>query len=65
MIQYVSDMIKSTQGRFAANAVKGKYAKGFPNDLVKVTRAMLTALDAAAAINDLRFPPSNHSFAFA
>ena len=65
MIYYVSDMIQSTQGKFAANAVKGKYAEGFPNDLVTRARAMLTALDAAVAIEDLRFPLGNHGFAFA
>ncbi len=44
----------------ATNAVKGKYGKGFPGDLVKRTRAMLTALDAAVVVEDLRFPPGNH-----
>ena len=56
MIYYVSDMIQSTQGKSAANAVKGKYAKGFPDDLAERARAMPTALDAAAvATEDLRF----------
>jgi hypothetical protein len=40
-------MIQSTKGKRAANAVQGKYGKGFPSDLVKRSRAMLTALDAA------------------
>ena len=53
-------MIQSASGKFAANAVKGKYAKGFPNDLVTCARAMPTALDAAVAMEDLRFPPVNH-----
>lgn len=53
-------MIQSTKGKHAANAVQGKYGKGFPANLVKRTRAMLTALDAAVAIEDLRFPPGNH-----
>lgn len=52
-------MIQSTKGKFAGNAVKGKYGKGFPSDLVKRTRAMLTALDAAVVVGDLRFPPGN------
>lgn len=60
MTCYVSDMIQSTRGKFAANAMKGEYAKGFPNDLMKRARAMLTALDAAVAMEDLRFPPGNH-----
>ncbi len=49
-------MIQSTKGKLAANAVKGKYGKGFPGDLVKRTRAMLTAV----VVEDLRFPPGNH-----
>lgn len=53
-------MTQSTVGKLAANAVKGKYGKGFPSDLVKRTRAMLTALDAAVVVEDLRFPPGNH-----
>ena len=28
-------MIQTTKGKLAANAVKGKYGKGFPGDLVK------------------------------
>ena len=40
-------MIQSTKGKRAANAVKG-------------TRAMLTALNAAVVVEDLRFPPGNH-----
>lgn len=53
-------MIQSTKGKHAANGVQGKHGKGFPGDLVKRTRAMLTALDAAVAVEDLRFPSGNH-----
>lgn len=53
-------MIQSTRGKLAANAVIGKYGKGFPSNLVKRTTAMLTALDAAVVVEDLRFPPGNH-----
>ena len=53
-------MIQSTKGKRAANAMKGRYGKGFPRDLVKRTRAMLAALDAAVQVQDLRFPPGNH-----
>ncbi len=53
-------MIQSTKGKLAANAVQGKYGKGFPSDLVKRSRAMLTALDAAVVVEDLRFLPGNH-----
>ena len=40
--------------------MSGSFGKGFPSDLVKRTTAMLTALDAALALEDLRFPPGNH-----
>ena len=38
----------------------GRFGKGFPADLAKRTRAMLSALDAAHLIEDLRFAPGNH-----
>lgn len=52
--------VQSTKGKRATSAIKGKYGKGFTGDLVKRTRAMLTALDAAVVMEDLRFPPGNH-----
>ena len=51
-------MIQSTKGKLAANAVDDVFGKGFPTDLVKRTRAMLSALDAAA-LEDVRFPPGS------
>jgi toxin HigB-1 len=53
-------MIQSTKGKIAAQAMRGAYGKGFPSDLIKRTKAMLTALDAAVLLEDLRFPPGNH-----
>jgi proteic killer suppression protein len=53
-------MIVGTKGKLAAEAVKDRFGKGFPADLVKRTRAMLSALDAAVVVEDLRFPPGNH-----
>ena len=53
-------MIISTRGKLAAGAVQGRYGKGFPADLIKRTRAMLSAMDAAVQLEDLRFPPGNH-----
>ena len=53
-------MIQSSKGKLATNALRGKNGKGFPGDLVRRTRAMLTALDAAVVMEDLRFPTSNH-----
>jgi len=52
-------MIVSTTGKLAANAVADRFGKGFPADLVKRTRAMLSAPDAAVVLEDLRFPPGN------
>ena len=48
------------KGRRATDAVQGRYGKGFPSDLVKRTRAMLSAMNAAMVLEDLRFPPGNH-----
>lgn len=53
-------MILSTKGKASSNAMLGRYSKGFPSDLVKRTKAMMTALDAALSLSDLRFPPGNH-----
>ena len=53
-------MIISTKGKRAANADSDQFGKGFPTDLVKRTRAILSALDAAVVLEDLRFPPGNH-----
>ena len=53
-------MIVSTKGKRAADAVRDRYGKGFPSDLVKRTRAVLSAMDAAMVLEDLRFPPGNH-----
>lgn len=39
--------------------------KGFPADLVKITRRKLARLSAAAALNDLRVPPGNNLEALA
>lgn len=39
--------------------MRGNYGKGFPTDLVRRTRAPLTALDAATELTYLRFPPGN------
>ena len=53
-------MIVSVKGKLATAAAKNQYGQGFPADLVKRTRAMLSALDAAVHLEDLRFPPGNH-----
>ena len=45
-------MIQSTKGKLADNAVNGRYGKGSQGALVKRTRAVFTALDAAAQVKD-------------
>jgi len=50
-------MILSTRGKFASDAVLDRYGKGFPTNLVKRTRALLSALNAATVLDDLRFSP--------
>jgi len=52
-------MIVGTKGKRAADAVRGHFGKGFPSDLGRRTRAMLSAMDAAVVLEDLRFPPGN------
>lgn len=54
------DMIISIRGKLTEQALYGRFGKGFPADLVRRTRAMLSALDAAVVLEDLRFPPGNH-----
>lgn len=38
----------------------GHFAKGFPVEIIRRTQALLSALDAAAELEDLRFPPGNN-----
>ncbi len=57
---HIIPMTISIKGKLAASAVSDRYGKGFPANLVKRTRAMLSALNAATVIEDLRFPPGNH-----
>ena len=47
-----TSMIQSTKGKLADNAVKGNFGNGFPSVLVRRTRPMLTALDAATQVKD-------------
>ena len=58
MIHSVRDCKYERQAR--GDAVGARYGRGFPSDLVKRTRAMLSAMDAAVVLEDLRFPPGNH-----
>lgn len=53
-------MIVSVKGKRAAQVLKGQLGKGFPATLVRRTRAVFSALDAATCLDDLRFPPGRH-----
>ncbi|HEY3846582.1 MAG TPA: type II toxin-antitoxin system RelE/ParE family toxin [Acetobacteraceae bacterium] len=53
-------MIVSFRDKRSAAVFKGKMPKGFPSDIASVSRRKLAALDAAAALDDLREPVGNH-----
>jgi proteic killer suppression protein len=52
-------MIQSWKGKHVEQVFKGENPKGFPADLLAVTRRRLQAIDAAIAVEDLRTPPGN------
>lgn len=47
-------------GKLAARALRDRYGKGFPADLVERTRNMFTVHGFAKSLEDLRFPPGNY-----
>ncbi len=53
-------MISGFADRTTAAVYLGKSPKGFPSDLLTVTRRKLGYLDAAITLEDLRAPPGNH-----
>ncbi|WP_374369314.1 type II toxin-antitoxin system RelE/ParE family toxin [Dongia sp.] len=53
-------MIVSARDKRTADAIAGKFGKGFPSDLVKRTRILLTVLQAATILDDLKTPSGNH-----
>ena len=52
-------MIKSFGNPFAEAAWTGRYAKGIPNDVMRVAARKLLQLQAAATLDNLRVPPGN------
>lgn len=52
-------MIKSFRNDLTRAAFEGEAMKGFPADLLKVTRRKPNYLDAATSMQDLRSPPGN------
>jgi toxin HigB-1 len=53
-------MIVSFGNRTTEAVFHGEAPKGFPSDLVKITRRKLRYLHAAAELGDLKVPPGNH-----
>lgn len=52
-------MIRDFKDRLTEAVFRGESPRGFPSDLVKVTRRKLGYLDAAIDLRDLRQPPGN------
>jgi proteic killer suppression protein len=52
-------MIRSFKDAVTEAAFNGEAGKGFPADLLKVTRRKLRYLHSAKTLNDLRAPPGN------
>ncbi len=52
-------MIRGFKDHVTEAVFRGESPKGFPSDLVKMTRRKLGYLDAAADLRDLRQPPGN------
>ena len=52
-------MIRAFKDRVTEVVFRGESPKGFPSDLVKITRRKLGYLDAAIDLRDLRQPPGN------
>ena len=52
-------MIRSFKDDLTKAAFEGRSSKGFPADLLRVTRRKLQYLNAAVSLDDLRAPPGN------
>ncbi|WP_418137483.1 type II toxin-antitoxin system RelE/ParE family toxin [Agrobacterium sp. El2ro-1b] len=52
-------MIRSFKNKLTASIDDGSMKKGFPADLVRRAQQLLTILDAATTVEDLRSPPGN------
>lgn len=52
-------MIRGFKDNLTRAAFDGEALKGFPADLLNVTRRKLNYLDAAVSLQDLRVPPGN------
>jgi proteic killer suppression protein len=52
-------MIRSFKDKLTRSIDDGSVKKGFPADLVRRAQQLLTLLEAATSIEDLRSPPGN------
>lgn len=52
-------MIRSFRDKLSEAVDDGSVKKGFPPELIRRAQQLLSLLDAAADINDLRSPPGN------
>ena len=52
-------MIRSYADKLTESVARGTVKKGFPSDLVRRAQQLLTILDAATSLDDLRSPPGN------
>lgn len=52
-------MIRSFKNKLTASIDDGSVKKVFPADLVRRAQQLLTILDAATTVEDLRSPPGN------
>lgn len=52
-------MIRSFKDQATEAAFEGEARKGFPADLLKITRRKLQMLAAATVLDDLKVPPGN------
>jgi proteic killer suppression protein len=53
-------MIRSVRNAITEQLLADKVGKGFPADLVKAAQRKRAMVDAAKALEVLRFPPGNH-----
>ncbi len=52
-------MIRSFKNKLTASIDDGSVKKGFPSDMLRRAQQLLTILDAANTVEDLRSPPGN------
>ncbi len=52
-------MIRSFRDKLTASIADGSVRNGFPDDLVRRSQQLLTLLNAASDVKDLRSPPGN------